>query len=163
MKVEAGKRKDSLQLSLTNFHLHPGNPRTLQSMKIVAANVLQNAQLEKWSLHVKFRQLRAHRTASKQCFWPMICFFPPRKIELQHVCQGLRTQYFDFRFIYVWKVVRSQKTKLFLRSGTGERCFPGFGSLTFYSSCFLLFLLSFLTVKLHYTATLSCTCLWILF
>ena len=33
--------KESLQRSLINFHFHPGNPGTLQSVKTVSANVPQ--------------------------------------------------------------------------------------------------------------------------
>ena len=54
----AGKRKESLQWSLTNFHFHPGNPRTSQNVKTVTAEC---CRLEKWQLSVKFRQPRAHR------------------------------------------------------------------------------------------------------
>ena len=70
----------------------------------------------------------------------------------------IRTQYFDSRFVYNWKVDHNQKSKLpvaitnhyiFGRSGTGEQRFPGLGSVTFYSSCFLLFCSPFLIVKLH--------------
>ena len=96
-------------------------------------------------------------------------FFSHRKSNFNRSAR-VRTQYFDFHFIYDWKVIHSQKTKLpvaitnithFSISELENGVFLGFGSLTFYSSCFLLFLLSFLTVKLHCTATLSCTCFWI--
>ena len=36
-----GRRKESLQPSLTNFHFHPGTPGTPQSVKTVTANVPQ--------------------------------------------------------------------------------------------------------------------------
>ena len=36
-----GRGKESLQRSLINFHFHPGNPGTLQSVKTVTANVPQ--------------------------------------------------------------------------------------------------------------------------
>ena len=36
-----GRGKESLQRSLINFHFHPGNPGTPQSVKIVTANVPQ--------------------------------------------------------------------------------------------------------------------------
>ena len=36
-----GRGKESLQPSLINFHFHPGNPGTPQSVKIVTANVRQ--------------------------------------------------------------------------------------------------------------------------
>ena len=36
-----GRGKESLQRSLINFHFHPGNPGTPQSVKTVTANVPQ--------------------------------------------------------------------------------------------------------------------------
>ena len=36
-----GRGKESLQRSLINFHFHPGNSGTLQSVKTVTANVPQ--------------------------------------------------------------------------------------------------------------------------
>ena len=73
----------------------------------------------------------------------------------------MRTQCFDSRFVYFWKVIHTavqqmtprsnhqQKHSTFVRSGNGEQRFPGLGSLKLYSSCYQLFVLSFFTVKLH--------------
>ena len=72
-----------------------------------------------------------------------------------NVSARIRTQHFDSRFVYIWKVVHSQKTKLpvaitsfwkivlFVRSGTGEQRFPGL-----WFSCVLLQLLPILSVDL---------------
>ena len=40
-RERGGRGKESLQRSLINFHFHPGNPGTPQSVKIVTANVRQ--------------------------------------------------------------------------------------------------------------------------
>ena len=40
-RERGGRGKESLQRSLINFHFHPGNPGTPQSVKTVAANVPQ--------------------------------------------------------------------------------------------------------------------------
>ena len=40
-RASEGRWKESLQRSLINFHLHPGNPGTPQSVKSVTANVPQ--------------------------------------------------------------------------------------------------------------------------
>ena len=53
-----GRGRESLQQSLINFHFHPGNPGTLQSVKTVTANV---PQIRKVQRPVKFRQPRACR------------------------------------------------------------------------------------------------------
>ena len=37
----AGEKKESLHRSFINFHFHPGNPETPQSVKTVTANVPQ--------------------------------------------------------------------------------------------------------------------------
>ena len=65
LKPEAGERKESVQRSLINFHFHPGNPGTLQSVKTVTA---VGRRLEKKQPPVKIRQPRARR----------ICFFMNR-------------------------------------------------------------------------------------
>ena len=41
MKARGEERKESLQRSLIDFHFNLGNPRTLQSVKTVTANVPQ--------------------------------------------------------------------------------------------------------------------------
>ena len=40
-RERGGRGKESLQPSLINFHFHPGNPGTPQSVKTVTANVPQ--------------------------------------------------------------------------------------------------------------------------
>ena len=40
-RERGGRGKESLQRSLINFHFHPGNPGTPQSVKTVTANVPQ--------------------------------------------------------------------------------------------------------------------------
>ena len=53
-KVEswgAWEGKESLHRSLMNFHFHPGNPGTPQSVKTVTANV----QIRRLQLSVKLR------------------------------------------------------------------------------------------------------------
>ena len=113
-------------------------------------------------------------TASKQCFWPLIFFFIHWTSNV-NVSTQITTKYmfFDSRFIYIWKFIHIQKTKLpvtitvhyiIVHSGTEEQCFPGLGSLTFKSSCFVLFLLSFLwstANSLSATLSCTCTCFWI--
>ena len=80
-----GERNESLQWSLINFHFHPGNPETLQSVKPQTCR-----RLEKWQVEFIYLFIKSHSqqlsTASKQCFWPLICFFfYPLDIELQNV------------------------------------------------------------------------------
>ena len=50
-------------------------------------------------------------SASKQCFWPLICLFVHWTLNF-NVSAGIRIQYFDSLFVYIWKVVHIQKTKL---------------------------------------------------
>ena len=95
----------------------------------------------------------------KAMFLTTDVFFNPLDIELQWSAR-IRTQYFDSRFIYILKVIHSQKTKLaiaitsclnivyFCLFRNWRRAF----SWTWFSyvlllSCFLLFLLTFLTVS----------------
>ena len=47
----------------------------------------------------------------KAMFLTTDVFFNPLDIELQWSAR-IRTQYFDSRFIYIWKVIHSQKTTL---------------------------------------------------
>ena len=75
-------------------------------------------RLEKWQPPVTFRQPRAFRiylfiskslaqqlsTASKQCFWPLIYIFIHWTSNF-NVSTPMRTQYFDSRFVYIWKVI----------------------------------------------------------
>ena len=111
LKPEAGKRKESVQRSLINFHFHPGNPGTLQSVKTVTA---VGRRLEKKQPPVKIRQPRARR----------ICFFYESLLQQLSTHQSnvfvhwyffiqgttnfnvfarIRTRYFDSYFVYIEK------------------------------------------------------------
>ena len=58
----AGERKESLQRSLMNFHFHPGNPETLQSVKTVTTSAPFNGislRLDEVEMRIYERSLQA--------------------------------------------------------------------------------------------------------
>ena len=58
----AGQRKESLQRSLMNFHFHPGNPETLQSVKTVTTSAPFNGislRLDEVEMRIYERSLQA--------------------------------------------------------------------------------------------------------
>ena len=99
-----GERNESLQWSLINFHFHPGNPETLQSVKPQTCR-----RLEKWQVEFIYLFIKSHSqqlsTASKQCFWPLICFFFIHWTSNFKMSARITTQYFDSRFFHIWKDV----------------------------------------------------------
>ena len=167
---------------LMNFHFHPRNPGTPQSVKLQTCR-----RLEKWQPPVDFRQPRARRiylfiylfikshsqqlsTASKQRFWPLICFFffYSLDIELQHV-RSDKNSILWFSFLLHLKRRPHSEIKLpvainiidlsvepeksvFLHLVLSR--FTAVASRSFYSP-------SWRSTANSSSATLSCTCFWI--
>ena len=80
------------------------NPETLQSVKPQTCR-----RLEKWQVEFIYLFIKSHSqqlsTASKQCFWPLACFFFIHWTSNFNMSARIRTQYFDSRFFYIWKDV----------------------------------------------------------
>ena len=109
-----GRGKESLQWSLINFHFHPGNPGTLQSVKTVTANVPQIRKVTtacQVSLDSRGRvELFIYKSLSQQHqsnvfnHWYVFFFTGTSNFN---VSARIRTHYFDSRFVYFWKVVHT--------------------------------------------------------
>ena len=141
MRKQGGwERKESLQRSLQNyiFHFHPAKtPGTTQSVKTVTANVPQirksnnclssldsQGRIEIIDLLACFRNsFPLHQR--RMFFTTDWFFFYPLEVELQHAHSNNNS--IDSCFVYIWKVVHIQKTKLPMVI-TNQAC------LTFYSS-----------------------------
>ena len=102
-----GRGKESLQRSLLNFHFHPGNPGTPQSVKTVTANVPQIrkvttacqviSQDSRGRVELFIYLYIAFATASKQCFY---MFFFHEDIEFQRVRSDKNSLiWFSFRLL----------------------------------------------------------------
>ena len=109
-----GRGKESLQPSLINFHFHPGNPGTPQSVKTVTANVPQIRKVTtacQVSLDSRGRvELFIYKSLSQQHqgnvfnHWYVFFFTGTSNFN---VSARIRTHYFDSRFVYFWKVVHT--------------------------------------------------------
>ena len=69
-----GRGKESLQRSLINFHFHPGNPGTPQSVKTVTANVPQIRKVlrQPRTRRIIYLFINRFRNSIKAMF---LCFF----------------------------------------------------------------------------------------
>ena len=176
-KWAVGERKESLQWSLINFPFHPRSLGTRQSVKTVTTIVPQIRKvttacqgcIEFIYLLNRFRNnfpLHESNVFDKWYVflstghWTSMC---PLEWELN----TLILVWFTFEKSSTfpdWAPCRNHQHFIFVRSWTREQRVPGLGSLMWYCSCFLPFLLSFLTVNWTPTsssATLSRTCFWI--
>ena len=116
-KRGVGERKESLQRSfLINFHFHPENRGTPQSEKTVTANM----------------------SRIKTTFFTTNMFFFIHWKTNVNMSDRIRAQYFDSRFVYIWKVVYIQKTSKLPDAITNWRtAFSWTWFFTYYYSCFL--------------------------
>ena len=174
-----GERNESLQWSLINFHFHPGNPGTLQSVKPQTCR-----RLEKWQPPVDFRQPRARRIYlfisllnrirnnfplhQSNVFDHWYVFFYLLDIELQHV-RSDKNSILWFSFLLHLKRRPHSEIKLpvainiIYLSVEPEKSvfldlvlsrFTAVASCSFYSP-------SWRSTANSSSATLSCTCFWI--
>ena len=175
-----GERNESLQWSLINFHFHPGNPETLQSVKPQTCR-----RLEKWQPPVDFRQPRARRIYlfiyllnrirnnfplhQSNVFDHWYVFFFIHWTSNFNMSARITTQYFDSRFflhlkrrphseiklpvainIIYWSVEPEKSVSLDLVVSR----FTAVASCSFYSPFWR-------STANSSSATLSSTCFWI--
>ena len=112
-KLWGGAEKGRLATIYTHiFHFHPGNPGIPQSVKTVTANVPQIRKVTRLSSfdsreRVEFIYLNRFRNSfplhQSNVFDHWYVFFIHWTSNFS-VSARIRTQYFHFRFVYIWKV-----------------------------------------------------------
>ena len=175
-KWAVGERKESLQWSLINFPFHPRSLGTRQSVKTVTTIVPQIRKvttacqgcIEFIYLLNRFRNnfpLHESNVFDKWYVflstghWTSMC---PLEWELNTLILVLFT--FEKSSTFPdWAPCRNHQHFIFVRSWTREQRVPGFGSLMWYCSCFLPFLLSFLTVNSYFFVSYAVTYMFLNF
>ena len=144
------------------------NPETLQSVKPQTCR-----RLEKWQVEFIYLFIKSHSqqlsTASKQCFWPLICFFfYPLDIELQNVRSDNNSILWFSFFSHLKRRPHSEiklpvAINIIYLSVEPEKSvsldlvvsrFTAVASCSFYSP-------SWRSTANSSSATLACTCFWI--
>ena len=73
-----GERKQSLQRSLINFHFHPGNPETLQSVKTGTTSA---PQISKVTIALQW-YLASSRRSRNESLWEIVASSPFLRLSL---------------------------------------------------------------------------------
>ena len=80
----AGKREESLQRSLINFHFHPGNPETLQSVKTATTGA---PKISKLTVAVQWF-LASSRRSRNENLWEIVASSPFLRLSLARTCHA---------------------------------------------------------------------------